>query len=209
MSNDLLFVVAGILSFLKRLRQPVCLQKNHDMAQLVLAGAFGVRVAAFRQRLLLEPGHEVQQILLGHVFDAGFLAVGDEGIDCAPIGAEGLGVCVTGFRVGEILFGGILERRAVGDRNGLDILIARLINELAAHSLGVERIGSRIDPSVLVPDAVGALLVPLLCIADKDYMRLDLVIAKLGGAVVTPFAADFDVLVELLELGPLIFLAFA
>jgi hypothetical protein len=85
-------VAAGIFLFLEQPTYAELLQKYCDVADLVAIGAFRIRVSASGQGLLAEPAHEVDHVLLGHVFDARLLASLDEWVDASAVGADAFGV---------------------------------------------------------------------------------------------------------------------
>jgi hypothetical protein len=90
--DDLFLVVAGIFLFLKQPAYAELLQEYCDVANLIAIGAFRIRVSANGQRLLAEPAHEVEHVLLGHIFDARLLAGLDEWVDTSAVRAYALGV---------------------------------------------------------------------------------------------------------------------
>jgi hypothetical protein len=89
--DDLFLVVARIFLFFNSLLTPNSF-KNIDVADLVAIGAFRIGVSANAQRLLAEPTHEVEHVLLGHVFDITLLASADEWVDARAVGSDALGV---------------------------------------------------------------------------------------------------------------------
>src|ERR1700730_3381817 len=86
--DDLFLVVAGIFLFLEQPTYAKLLQEYCDVADLVAIGAFRIRVSASGQRLLAEPAHEVEHVLLGHLFDARLLAGLDEWVDACAVGSD-------------------------------------------------------------------------------------------------------------------------
>jgi hypothetical protein len=79
----------------------------------------------------------------------------------------------------------------------LNRCVFRLVNELAAHPLRGERIGTNFDPRLFVADAVRAFFVLLFLSANHNNVELDLPVGVDRYPVVTPRAADLDVLVKL------------
>ena len=85
-------MVAGIFFFLEQPTYAELLQEYCDVADLVAIGAFRIGVSANRQRLLAEPAHEVEHVLLGYVFDARLLAGLDEWVEASTVGSDAFGV---------------------------------------------------------------------------------------------------------------------
>jgi hypothetical protein len=90
--DDLFLVVAGIFLFLQQPTYAELLQEYCDVADLVAIDTFRIGVTSNGQRLLAEPAHEVEHVLLGHVFDARLLAGMDEWVDASAVGSDAFGV---------------------------------------------------------------------------------------------------------------------
>jgi hypothetical protein len=195
--DDLFLVVAGIFFFLEQPTYAELLQEYCDVADLVAIGAFRIRVSALRQRLLAGSAHEVEHVLLGHIFNTRLLAGLDEWVDASTVGSDAFGILPPSFEIGEVSLGRLRERRALRDSCRLHRRVFGLVNELAAHPLRFERVGASFDPGFFVTDAVRAFFVLFFLSADHHNVRLDLAVRVYGCSAVTPLAADLDVLVKL------------
>jgi hypothetical protein len=112
--DDLFLVVPGIFLFLQQPTYAELLQEYCDVADFVAIGAFRIGVAADGQRLLAEPTHEVEHVLLGHVFDTRLRAGLDEWVDASAsaVGSDAFGVAPS-LKVGEVFLGRQRKARQV------------------------------------------------------------------------------------------------
>src|ERR1700688_2177086 len=72
------------------------------VSELISVGALRVRMLALRQRLLAEPAHEVDDVLLDHILHVALGAIFNEWVDGTAIRADALRICTTCFKVREI-----------------------------------------------------------------------------------------------------------